>query len=166
MKWITRGVALVLVAAIGVWVWRTFFPSPEIVIKKRLIKLARDASFSPNDSQLSKIAGARAVPDFFAPEVDIVLDLPRHVQHVFNSREEIAEKALGSRQAAGLSVSFPDINVSVNPDRTTAVADVTLNATIRGEQDDIVEELHITFQNTNGDWLIRRVQTVEPVSLH
>jgi len=166
MRGAGRAIAILIVAAIAFWVWRTFFPPPETVIRQRLLKLARDASFSQRDSDLSKLAGARAVPDFFAPQVDIVLDIPGRARHILNDRQDIAEKALGSRQAQSLSVSFPDINVTVNPGGATALADVTLNARIGGERDDIVEELQITLDHTNGDWLIRRVQSVSPVSLH
>ena len=165
MKWLTRAVAILILAALAIWLWRVFFPSPETVIHNRLVKLAEDASFSQNDGLLSKAAGARAVPDFFAPRVDIVLDLPGQVRHTFNDRQDIADKALASRTGSGLSVKFPDINVSVNPGGATAVADVTLNARIPGDRDDIVEELQITLEKTNGDWLINRVQTVRPVSL-
>jgi hypothetical protein len=162
---LARTVAILLVAAFGVWVWRTFFPSPETVIRQRLVKLAHDASFSAGDGELAKLAGARQVPDFFAPQVDVVLDVPGHARHTFTDREDIADKALASRQVQGLSVKFPDINVALNAGGATAVADVTLNARIAGDRDDIVEELQITFEKTNDDWLIRRVQSVRPVSL-
>jgi len=165
MRVVTRVVVLILLAAFGFWIWRTFFPSSEVVIQKRLVKLARDASFSASDNELSKAAGALAVPDFFAPRVDIVLDLPGGVRHTFNNRDDIADKARSSRLGPGLSVSFPDINVSVNPGGVSAVADVTLNAHIAGDHDDIVEELQITLEKTNSDWLISRIQTVRPVSL-
>jgi hypothetical protein len=165
MKWMVRGVALMLAVAAGVWICRTFFPGPDVIIRHRLLKLAHAASFSAGDSDLAKLAGARAVPDYFAPRVDIILDLPGHIHHTFNDREDIADKALASRQTQGLSVAFPDINVSVNPDGATAMADVTLNARVAGDRDDIVEELQITFEKTNDDWLIQRVQSVRPVSL-
>jgi hypothetical protein len=165
MKIAARALAILLLAALGLWVWRTFFPSPETLIRRRLLKLAQDVSFSESDGELSKLAGARQVPDFFSPHVDVVLDLPGHARHSFTDREDIAEKALASRQVLSLSVKFPDINVALNPGGATAVADVTLNALVAGERDDIVEELQITFVKTNDDWLIRRVQTVRPVSL-
>ena len=165
MKSAGRLIIVLILAVVGFWVWRTFLPSPEVVIQRRLVKLARAASFSQNDNVVSKALGAEEVPDYFAPRVDIVLDIPGHQQHTFNNRDDIAEKAKMSRAGPGLSVKFPDINVTVNPDNSTAVADVTLNAHIAGDHDDIVEELQITLEKTNSDWLIDRIQTVRPVTL-
>ena len=165
MKSATRVAALILAAALGWWIWRTFFPSPETIIRQRLVKLAHAASFSEADGALSKLASARSVPDYFAPQIDVMLDLPGRLRHSFADREEISQAALASRQGQGLSVHFPDITVAVNPGGDSAVADVTLNARIAGDRDEIVEELQITFLKTNDDWLIRRVQSVQPVTL-
>ncbi len=165
MKTVMRLLALALVAAAGFWIWRTFFPSPEVVIRRRLQKLASLASFSQGEGDLSKLAGARAVPDYFAPEVDVMLDAPGHLHHDFHTRDQISDAALASRQAQSLSVKFPDINVIVNGDGLTAVSDVTLDARVAGDPDEIIEELKMTWIRTNDTWLIAKVQSVQPVSL-
>jgi hypothetical protein len=165
MKMAMRLAALILVIAAVFWLWRTFFPSPELVIRHRLQKLARAASFSSTDGDLGKLAGARAVPDYFAPQVDVILDVPGKLRHTFQSREQISDAAMASRQAQGLAVKFPDINVVINGDGQTAVSDVTLDAHITGDADEIIEELQMTWIHTNDTWLIAKVQSVQPVSL-
>jgi len=165
MKMAMRLAGLVVAAAAVFWIWRTFFPSPEAVIRHRLQKLARVASFSASEGDLSKLAGARAVPDYFAPEVDVLLDAPGKLQHTFHSREQISDAAMASRQAQALTVKFPDINVVVNGDGLTAVSDVTLDARVAGDPDEIVEELKMVWIRTNDTWLISKVQSVQPVSL-
>jgi ketosteroid isomerase-like protein len=155
---------LLLVAA-GLWVWRTFFPSPEAVIHQRLEKLARNASFSAGEGTVARAISAQRVPGFFAPQVDVILDFPGRPKHTFADRERVAEAAMASRQGMGLSVKFPDINVVVNGDRKSATADVTLQARLAEDKEDIIQELQITFQKTNDDWLITRVQSVRPLTL-
>ena len=45
-------------------------------------------------------------------------------------REEITQAALMARsRAGGLQVKFPDINVTVAPDKQSAVADLTVRRT-------------------------------------
>ena len=46
MKIVFRFFLLAALAALGVWLWFVLFPSPEKIIRARLTKLARTASFS------------------------------------------------------------------------------------------------------------------------
>jgi hypothetical protein len=81
-------------------------------------------------------------------------------------REEVRTAAIASRTAAtDLNVKFPDVIVTVAPDKTSATADVTVDATVSGERDAIVQELKINFQKIDGHWLINRIETVQNVSL-
>lgn len=166
MKVGVRLTALVIAAAVAFWVWRFFFPPPEAVIRHRLEKLAKAVSFSASEGELLKLARAQSVPDYFAPEVDVIIDVPGHERHEFTSRTDIGNAATtAAHLGQGLSVKFPDINVTVDRNAGSAMADATLNAHFAGEHDDIIEELQITFVQTNDDWLIQKVQTVQPVSL-
>jgi hypothetical protein len=169
MKIVSRVIVLVALAAVGVWLWTIFFPSPEKIIRKRMVKLAQDVSFSQDENNLIKIAEAQNVPGFFSSNVEVNITIPGHEQQTMTGRDEIRTAALASRQAAtDLDVKFPDVSVTVAPDRNSATADVTMDATmdatISGERDAIIQELNITFQKTDGQWLISRVETVQAVS--
>ena len=67
-------------------------------------------------------------------------------------------------RAGGLRVKFPDINITVAPDKQSAVVDLTVEANISGEHNSIVREMKFTLQKTDGQWLITRVETVRTLS--
>jgi hypothetical protein len=165
MKIVSRLIVLVVLAALGVWLWTILFPSPEHIVRKRLAKLAQDVSFTQNENDLIKIADAQNVAGFFSSNVEVNITIPGHEEATMAGREQIQEAAMASRQqATALNVKFPDINVTVAPDKTSATADVTLDATVSGEHDAIIQELNITFQKMDGDWLISKVETVQAVT--
>jgi hypothetical protein len=163
---VSRLILLAVLAALAVWLWTVFFPSPEKIVRKRLAKLAQDVSFSQDENDLIKIADAQSVPDFFSSNVEVNITIPGHEQETIAGRDQIATAALASRQqATAMDVKFPDVNVTVAPDKSSATADVTVDASVSGERDAIVQELKITFQKTDGQWLISKVETVQKVTL-
>jgi hypothetical protein len=165
MKNIFRLVLLAAVVALGVWLWLVLFPSPEKMIRKRLVQLAQDVSFSSNDGNLARLKGAQSVAGFFLTNIEVNIDVPGRVQHDFMGRDEITQAALASRSAvSGLHVKFPDVSVTLAPDKQSATAEVTLVATVSGEGDAIVQELKFTFQKMDGQWLITRVETIRTLS--
>jgi hypothetical protein len=165
MKIIWRLVLVAALAALGVWLWTVFFPSPERAIRHHLIQLAKDVSFSNTTGGWSRLAGAESVAGFFDTNVEVNINVPGHEQHTFTARAEITQAALASRkEVSSLSVRFPDINLTVAPDKTSAIADVTVMVNIAGEQDAIVQELKITFVKSEGQWLIQKIETVRTVS--
>jgi hypothetical protein len=166
MKTILRVVFLAAFIALGVWLWFVLFPSPEEVIRKQLVKLAHDVSFSPDESNLAKLAGAQSLAGFFSTNVEVNINVPEHEQHALVGRDEITQAVLASRSSVnGLTVKFPDVNVTVAPDKQSATADVTFEATVSGERDAIVQEIKITFEKSEGKWLIKKVETVRTLSL-
>jgi hypothetical protein len=165
MKIILRVIVVIALAALAVWLWTIFFPSPEKAIRKQLVKLAQDVSFSQNENNLVKIADAQSVADFFSSNVEVNITIPEHEQETIAGRDEIRTAALASLQeVTELNVKFPDVNVTVAPDRNSATADVTLDAKVSGERDAIIQELNISFQKIDGQWLISKVETVQGVS--
>ena len=85
---------------------------------------------------------------------------------VFWAATKSQQAALGARSAlSGLKVQFPDINITVAPDKQSAVADLTVEANVAGERDPIVQEMKFTLQKTDGEWLITRVETVRTLSI-
>ncbi len=165
MKTAFRFVLLATLVALGIWLWCVCFPGPEKIIRKRLTELARTASFSSGESDLARLAAAQNLAGFFATNVEVNIDVPGRVQHTLMGRDEIKEAALGARSTlSGLKVQFPDINITVAPDKQSAVADLTVEVNIAGERDSIVQEVKFTFQQTDGEWLITRIETVRTLS--
>ena len=165
MKIVFRIVLLAALAALGIWLWTVLFPSPEKVIRRRLTKLARTVSSAANESDLTRLAAARSVAGFFSTNVELNVDLPELGQHSSLDREEITQAALMARsRAGGVRVKFPDINITVAPDKQSAVADLTVEANISGEHDSVVREMKFTLRKTDGQWLITRVETVRTLS--
>jgi hypothetical protein len=165
MKIVFRFILLAALAALGVWLWLVLFPGPEKIIRKRLTELARTASFSSGESDLARLAAAQSMAGFFATNGEINIDAPGRVQHTFIGRDEIKQAVLVVRSTlGGLKVQFPDIKITVAPDKQSAVADLTVEANVAGDRDSIVQETKFTFQQTDGQWLIARVETVPTLS--
>jgi hypothetical protein len=161
MRFLPRIILLVIVAAIGLWLWTVFFPSPEKIIRKQLLNMAGDVSFSRDQNNLVQLAHAQSVAGFFSTNVVLDLTLPGHNEQTTLGRDEITQAVLASRQQiTELDVKFPDINVTVAPDKNSATADVTVEGSVSGEHDAILQEVKFTFEKADGHWLINRVETV------
>jgi len=160
VKW-PRLLLLAVAGALAAWAWVVLHPSPERLIRKQLDGVARAASFGPSQGVLSKLSSAENLADFFSTNVDVKIDVPGHQEHRLAGREEIQQAALALRASVqGVAVSFPDVTVIVNADQESAIADVTLQVKIAGEQDVIVQEVKVTLRKINGPWLIVKVETV------
>jgi hypothetical protein len=165
MKIVLRVILLATLAALGVWLWTVLFPGPEKVIRRRLLELARTVSSTPNESDLTRLAVARSVAGFFSAPVELKLTIPELGQRDSMDREEITSVVLMARShTSGLRVNFPDINVTVAPDRQSAVANVTVEANVSGERDRLLQEMKFTLRLIDGQWLITRVETVQTLS--
>ena len=61
-----------------------------------------------------------------------------------------------------MTIEFPDINVTVAPDKETAVVDLTAKARIPGDANFYVQEMKLVWKRVGRrDWLIERVETVK-----
>jgi len=165
MKNVLRWLLLAALLALGVWLWTVFFPSPEKVIRRRLLELARTVSSSPGESDLIRLAAAHSVAGFFSNHVELKLAVPELSQRDSLDHEEIVQLVLLARsRAGGLKITFPDINVTVAPDRQSAVADLTVEANLTGERDSLLQEMKFILRRMDGRWLIVRVETVQTLS--
>ncbi len=149
MKPVFRIALLAAAVAAGVWLWTVIFPGPEKIIRR----------------PLAAAAGAEQFAGFFSPAVDVNLDLPGRARQTLSGRDEILQAVLAARASvSGLKVKFPDVAVTVNPDRQSALADLDVEAQVAGDKDSIVLEMKFTFQKTDGRWLVTHVETVRPFS--
>jgi SnoaL-like domain len=161
MRWLGRVAMVGAAVALAIWGWRAFFPSPEQIVRKRLIGLAQVASFAPNEASLMKVARAQKLASFFTSDAEITVDLPGHFPQSINGREEVLQVAMSARtMLKAIKVQFLDIGVKLDDDREAGVAHFTVKADVAGENTPQVEELEAQFKKLGGDWLIKRVQNV------
>jgi hypothetical protein len=165
VKTIFRCLAVVVLLALGVWLWFVLFPGPETIVRRRMAVFARTASFGPGEGNLAKLAAADKLAGFFATNVEVNIDVRGHLDHNFVGRDEIQQAALGAREnLSSLKITFPDLNVTVAPDKHSAVVDVTIVANAAGQSDSFVQQMKFTFQKTEDGWLISRVESVRTLS--
>lgn len=161
MKIILRVVLLAALVALGVWLWTIFFPSPEKIIRRRLAAVAKLVSFTTNESSLARLASAESLTGYFATNVEVNINTGESGQRQFVGRAQIRQAVLAAHSAFGsLSVKFLDVDVDVAPDKTSATADVTVDANVAGQPNAILQEVKITLRKIGGQWLITRVETV------
>jgi len=163
-KWLFRIILTGVLAALGFWGWRVFFPSPEELIRKRLGELAKAASFTSNEGLLAKAFNASRLGEFFTPDVQVTVNVPGS-QRTLNGRDELLQAALGARSEVGsLSIQFPDIKVVVAPDQDTAVVNLTARGKVAGQRDSYLQELRLRMTKIKREWLINQIETVRTLS--
>jgi hypothetical protein len=164
-KWILRLCLLAVLIGGGLWGWRTLFPSPEQVIRRRLTEVARAASFPANQGALARLADAQSLTAFCTPDVEINVDVPGHSRQTLSGQDELLQAIVAARTALrGLNVEFFDILVTLAPDRSSAVANLTAKAQVPAERDFYVQEIQFNLRQTDGKWLIVRAETVRALS--
>lgn len=165
MKLVFRLLAIATLIALGYWAWSVFFPGDEAVIRKRLNRLATLMTFDSPEGNFARIANVEEAADLFAPEVEINIDAPPHSQQMLTGKTELRQTALAVRtRLSSLQVKFPDQNVRLSADGTSATVNLTAQVRVPGDRDLIVQELNIQLRKIDGKWLIVRVETVHTLS--
>jgi len=160
VRWIRPILVVVLLGAAAFGIWRFLFPPPEKVIRKNLEKLAAAVSENPQGN-IARVAGANRIASFFHAEVTVNLQgFGREVEAI-NGRSELQQMAMAARQNVGnISMAFPNIHVTVAPDRETAQAIVSVVVNLNRGGDPIAQDLKLGFAKVERAWLIK---TVEPL---
>lgn len=165
MKWAFRGALAVILIALGIWIWVTLFPGPEQAIRKRLAELARLGSFASNEGALAKGLNAQQLAGFFTPDVEVSVDVPGLQRVKLSGRDNLLTAAMAVRgNLSSLKVDLLDINITFNPDKTTAIVSLTLKVQVNGERDFTPQEMKFTMKKVKGEWLIRGAETVRTLS--
>lgn len=163
-EWSIRALLLAVLIAIGFWGWQVFFPSPEKVIRKRLDALARAASFSSNQGLVAKAWNATVLGEFFTTDVQVTVDIPG-TQHTISGRDELLQAAVATRSAvSSLTVEFPDIKVTVAPDKDSAVVNLNAQGKVAGHPEAYLQELRLRLIRIKRDWFINQIETVKTLS--
>jgi hypothetical protein len=159
-----RGILVVGLAALAFWGWGVLHPGPEAIIRKRLLELARAVSKTPDQGNFAMAANALNLPDYFSRDVELMVDFGGRPQQ-FSGRDELIAAASAVRSTvSSLSVSFPDIKVTLAPDRESAVVNLTAEGRVKGEKDLYVQEMKVLFKKIEGEWRITRVETVKTLT--
>lgn len=165
MKTLFRLVMLAAAAAACVWFWTVLFPGPEKMIRKQLASVAAEASFNGGENPLIAANRAENFASRFGTNVEININLQEHGQHDFVGRADIMQAVAGVRSRLNsLKVEFLDVSVAVGPDKQSATANLTVKAETADDKNFLVQEMKITLQKIEGDWLITRVETVRTLS--
>lgn len=164
MKIIFRPVILIVLAALGFWLWTIFVPNPEKIVRQRLAELARAATFTGEETPLNRAARAKKIVGFFSPDAQLVFDSPAYGRRELLGRDEITEAAAGLGGIRSLSVEFLDMNVSLGTGAQTADVNLTVKVRAADSKEYDVQEMHFILKNHDGTWLITRAETVKTLS--
>jgi hypothetical protein len=163
-EWFIRLILVAALFAVVFWAWRTLSPNPEKVIRKRLGELAKAASFSSKQGLMTQAWNASSLAEFFTPDAEVTVEVPGG-QHTFNGRDELLQAAVTARRTVNsLTVEFPDIKVTVAPDKSSAVVYLTAKGKVPGEKDFFLQELKLQLTKVKRDWLINRIETAKTLS--
>jgi len=166
MKIVFRLILLAALAALGVWLWTIFFPSPEKIIRKRLDEISTYASFTANESALARLGAAQSLAGYFSTNAEVHIDTRETGQHDLIGRDQIMQTVVAAQSVlGGMNVKFLDVKVTVTPDKQSATADLTVDANVSGQPDAIVQEVKITFRKISSQWLIIRAETIPTLSI-
>ncbi len=165
---VRKPVRLILAAALiglAIWGWRVWFPSPQNVIRSRLLQLARTVSVEPGEGTIPRGFKAQSLGDYFTADVVINLDVRGFDTRELRGRDELKQAVLGAMQhVRGLKVEFLDIKVTLDAGNQSAAANLTGKATVEGEGDFQVQEFNFKLKKVDRTWLISRIDTVQTLS--
>jgi hypothetical protein len=165
MKWAFRGALVIIIVAVGVWLWLTFFPGPEQAIRKRLAEVAQLSSFAGNEGPAAKAFNTQKLASFFTADIEISVDVPGEQRQRLSGQDDLLKSAMAVRTyLSSLKVELLDVNITFAPGKTSAVANMTLKARVNGDRDFIPQELKFTLKKVKGEWLIREAETVRTLS--
>lgn len=165
MKLAARLILLLVVLAVGLWLWSVFFPSPEKAIRQHLEKTARAASFQANEGPFDQLSKIGEFSQCFSPDVEVKFEVPGGGSQSLSGRDDLKRVAAGARtQGSAAQVEFLDAIVVVAPDRETATVDLTVRAGIPGDRDFFVQEMKLFLKKFGRSWLITRVETVKTLA--
>lgn len=162
MKVVFQLVVVTVLTVAGILLWSYLFPSPQHIIRARLNTLAHVASFDSQQGILAGFTAAHDVGDFFSTNVEVDLNMPGNPDVTLTGRDQIVQTIMRTHATVNeLKVDFPDLNITIGPDKLTATADLTIRAQIDGDGNSVAEEMKFTFQKIDGQWLITHIETVQ-----
>jgi len=157
-----RNLAIVVAVAAVPWFgWQWFFPSDEARIVAVLERIAEGVSTGAAEGDVGRLARAASLRNEFAP--DITVDAGPPFQRIRGREAIIGAAARTSGSVRNLQITFPDVAITVAPDRQSATALVTAEARFDdgGGPGIDARELELEFTRTDDHWVISAVTLVQ-----
>ena len=165
MKPLRTIITLLAIGAIGFGIYYWLFPPPEKVIRKRLTKLSEAISARPQGN-IATVANVNRIGSFFHSNVSISVEGYGADLGSVQGRGELQQTALAARQRVGsISVEFYNINITVAPSKTNATVTATAIIKLNDDANANVQEVQLTFEKLDRDWLIRSAAPAKSLKL-
>lgn len=162
MKIANRVILIIILAALGFWLYTILFPNPEKVVLKRISSLAQTATVSASDGNITRAAKVSSIIGYFSTDAEIHVEGPEVGTRSITGRDEIRELAAGGMaNVSSLTVAFDDATAQVAPDKQSAEVSCTARVSAKNSKDFGIQELRFHLKKIDGDWLITRVETVK-----
>lgn len=154
--------AVAVLAGLGIWAWRVWWPDDERQIRRRLESFEETFNQGPSEG-LGAVTRAARIAAYFTD--DVVVELGQRTPPI-RGRETlmgIVMRLLPRTEAFKLQL----LDITTRLD-TPSTADVSLTAAFRprtvvtGESSIDAQELSLKVVKINGEWRVSHVTTVEP----
>ena len=129
-----------------------------------LDELDEAVSAKASTKPLSQMSDAAHLASFFTTDVEIRAKGPGGGVRRISGRTQLQQIALSAQSmAGGLNLRFEDIVLDLGEEENSAMCRLTAIARSGGDPNPWVQILQFDFRETDGDWLISRVETVDAV---
>ena len=156
IRWVGLGLAMVGVA-FAVWYFR---PTEEKRIRKVIGGLARDATFTGSEGNISRLAKIQSLGSRLTVDVELHLDQVLPIDSAVTGRDAIQSLLMTAPHVGAVEVQVHDVGVTLTSD-TEARVSMTASAKTGGRKGDFnAQEFDIRMVKQEGTWRIRRVEAV------
>lgn len=160
---------LILVAgflAAAYLLWQRLIPNEPARIKKTLRAVAKTVSIPQSETTIQAGLAVGRILEFLTEDVQVDIDGPSTGRFTLSGREEIREAITYARKNLGpVNVQFLDISVTVAPDRQTAMAQLTVQASRPSENEPWIQAIRLHLRKVQRNWQIQRAETIKPLTL-
>jgi hypothetical protein len=167
---IPQRVVLIGVAVAALWFgYPWLFPNDDAQIRSVLERIAEAVgSGAEQQGDVSRLARAAAVRNQLDPQITVDAGPP--FSRMSGRDAIIGTIARMNGTVSDLEVVFADVQITVDPTRSSAKVYLTAQAQYRdggGARGLEARELDLTFRRLDGDWVVSdvaRVRTLEPIT--
>lgn len=160
MKCLLQIVLLVVVGVAGYFLWAWTHPTPERAIQKQMEKLAETLVSKPGEGNFARVAAINKTLSFFTPNIYINGEGIPQVNESIQGQTELQQALFAARARLDGAITFSEVHVIVGPEATNARVNFHAIARLSGQNEPYSQDLKAEFINSDGKWLIARVDPI------